>query len=51
MTRIEGRVSEDGTAYEFWQSGTMRQSIPIDVARADEKLKKAIKRNSWEPIP
>lgn len=49
--RIEGRVSEDGTAYEIVQMGTVRQSIPIEDARSDEKLKKAIVRNSWAEIP
>jgi hypothetical protein len=49
--RIEGRVSQDGTAYELWQSGTLRQSIPIAQAHADERLKRTIKRNKWTPLP
>lgn len=49
--RIEGRVSEDGTAYELWQSGTLRQSIPIAQAHADERLKRTIQRNKWEALP
>ncbi len=49
MARIEGRLSEDGASYELVQGGVVRQSIPI--ADVDDKLKKAIKRNSWQEIP
>lgn len=49
--RIEGRVSADGTAYELVQDGAVRQSIPIAQAHADEKFKKAISQNNWEPLP
>lgn len=49
--RIEGRVSRDGTAYELWQTGMLRQSIPIAQAHADERLKRAILRNKWESLP
>lgn len=49
--RIEGRVSADGTAYELVQFGTVRQSIPIAQAHADERLKRTILQNKWEPLP
>lgn len=49
--RITGRVSEDGTTYELVQGGTVRQSIPIADAHADEKLKRAILRNKWQELP
>lgn len=49
--RITGRVSDDGTAYELWQNGTLRMSIPIAEAHANDKLKASIRRNSWEALP
>ena len=48
--RIEGRMSEDGTAYELVQGGAVIQSIPLGNAKTDEKLKAAIKRNSWQEV-
>jgi hypothetical protein len=47
--RIEGRVN--GEFYELVQRGTVRQSIPLAQAHADEKLKKAIQQNGWENLP
>lgn len=49
--RIEGRVSQDGTAYELTQRGEVVQSMPIGEAHADEKFKRAIRRNGWENLP
>lgn len=49
--RIEGRVSADGAAYELVQRGTVRQLIPIAAAHADERLKRAIRKNKWGPLP
>jgi hypothetical protein len=49
--RIHGRLSDDGSAYELVQYGEVRQSIPIAQAHADEKLKRAIMLNKWEPLP
>lgn len=48
--RIEGRRSEDGTTYDLYQHGNLCQSIPIDLARADKRLRKAIKNNRWGEI-
>lgn len=48
--RITGRVSEDGTAYELVQWGQVKQSVPLEQAHADDKLKAAIRRNGWEPL-
>lgn len=47
--RIEGRVN--GAFYELVQRGAVRQRIPLAEAHADEKLKKAILQNKWEPLP
>jgi hypothetical protein len=47
--RIEGRVS--GDAYELVQGGEVKQSIPLAQAHADERLKRTILRNKWEPLP
>jgi hypothetical protein len=49
--RIEGRVSADGQHYELVQYGTVRDATPIAEARADDRLKRAILRNNWEPLP
>jgi len=49
--RIYGRVSADGTAYELVQYGDVRQSIPIAEAHANDRLKRTIQRNQWEPLP
>lgn len=49
--RIEGRVSADGRAYELVQFGTVRQSILIASAHADERLKQTIAKNGWEKLP
>lgn len=49
--RIEGRVSADGKAYELVQFGVVFQSMPIAEAHASDKLRAAIKRNSWEELP
>ena len=49
--RIEGRVSQDGTAYELVQLGAVVQSLPIAQAHADERFKQAITRNGWESLP
>lgn len=48
--RIHGRKSVNGAAYELVQFGTVRQTIPIDQAHADERLKAAIEKNKWEPL-
>ena len=48
--RILGRMAPDGESYELVQNGTVRQLIPIAQAHADEKLKRAIQRNGWEPL-
>ena len=48
--RIEGRMSEDGTAYELVQGGEVVQTITLDDARRNEKLIAAIKRNSWQEV-
>ena len=47
--RIEGRVN--GAAYELVQRGVIRQTIPLALAHADERLKLAILKNNWEPLP
>lgn len=47
--RIEGRVN--GDAYELWQRGELRQSIPLAQAHADERFKRAIVQNGWESLP
>ena len=50
--RITGRVSANGDAYELVQTGAVRQSIPIDEARANERLRDRIaKTQGWEPLP
>ena len=49
--RIEGRVSQDGSAYEFLQFGNVWRSIPIAEAHKDKKLRQAITRNGWEALP
>lgn len=49
--RIEGRVSADGRLYELVQFGAVRQSKSIAEAHADERLKRAIVQNQWEPLP
>lgn len=46
--RIEGRVNGDN--YELVQKGEVRQSIPLAQAHADERLKRAIEKNRWEPL-
>ena len=48
--RIQGRVSADGTAYELVQMGAVRQSIPIEQAHADDRMKAAIRKNGWESL-
>lgn len=45
-----GRKSDDGQFYELVQMGTVRQSIPIADAHANERLKITIQRNAWEPL-
>ena len=47
--RIEGRVNLDWD--ELVQFGKVKQRILIADAHADEKLKAAILRNKWEPLP
>lgn len=47
--RIEGRVN--GDAYELWQYGALRQSIPLAQVHADERFKRAIVKNGWENLP
>jgi hypothetical protein len=47
--RIEGRVN--GDAYELVQRGAVRQSIPLAQVHGDERLKRAIHLNKWEPLP
>ena len=47
--RIEGRVN--GESYELVQNGAVRRAVPLVIAHADEKLKAAILRNKWEPLP
>lgn len=49
--RIAGRISADGTAYELVQFGHVHRVIPIAEAHADSRLKQAILRNRWEPLP
>jgi len=50
--RITGRVSANGDAYELVQFGTVRQSIPIDEARGNERLRdRAQKTPGWEALP
>lgn len=46
--RIEGRVN--GGNYELVQKGEVRQLIPLAEAHADERLKRAIEKNRWEPL-
>jgi hypothetical protein len=46
--RIEGRV-EAGYYVITGPSGVMKKT-PIDEARQDRKLAKAIERNGWEPL-
>ena len=48
--RIEGRKAADGRFYELVQDGTVRQTIPIAQVHADERLKKAITQNKWDPL-
>lgn len=48
--RIHGRKSANGAAYELVQFDVVRQSIPIEQAHADERLKAAIEKNKWEPL-
>ena len=45
--RIEGRKSDDGTAYELRQAGELLRSTPIDDAKDDKKLAAAIRKNGW----
>lgn len=50
--RITGRVSANGSAYELVQMGTVRQSIPMHEAQANERLRDRIAMNpGWEPLP
>ena len=50
--RITGRVSANGDAYELVQNGTVRQRIPIDEARSDERLRDRIAvTEGWDPLP
>lgn len=46
--RIEGRI--EGGNYVVAHEGTLRK-IPLEEARQDRKLLKAIERNGWEQIP
>ena len=48
--RIEGRVSENGAAYELVQFGTVRQSIPIEEVRSNERFRSVIAKHGWEPL-
>lgn len=48
--RIHGRISANGGAYELVQFDEVRQSIPIDQARDDDKLREAIRKNGWEEL-
>jgi len=47
--RIEGRISDDQTAYEVVQGDRLLYSIPLD--QVSDKLRAAIKRNAWTPLP
>lgn len=47
--RIEGRVNGDN--YELVQRGTVRQTIPLADAYANERLRQAIRLNRWEALP
>ena len=49
--RITGRISVNGGAYELVQSGVVRQSIPVHDAMENQKLRAAIAKNKWEPLP
>lgn len=49
--RIEGRLSDDGTAYELVQFGSVRQSFALADAYRNDGLKAAIRRNKWQPLP
>ena len=45
--RIEGRIEGD----HYTVTGpNVRKRIPLDEARADTKLAKAIERNGWQEI-
>jgi len=48
--RIEGRKSKDGKHYLLVQDDVVLQTIPIHEAMTDEKLARAIDRNSWEKL-
>lgn len=45
--RVEGRI--EGNNYVVAHAGTLR-TTPLDEARKDRKLLKAIERNGWEKI-
>ncbi len=45
--RIEGRI--EGGSYVIAHEGTLRK-IPLEEARQDKKLLRAIERNGWEPV-
>lgn len=45
--RIEGQI--EGSYYVIRHEGEMTR-IPLDEAKGDKKLQKAIKRNGWEAI-
>jgi hypothetical protein len=45
--RIEGRI--EGNYYVIAHAGTLKR-IPLDQARTDSKLLKAIERNGWEKL-
>lgn len=49
--RIQGRVAQGGQSYELVQYGVVRQTIPIDLAHTNDKLREAIRKNGWEPLP
>lgn len=47
--RVEGRIRHG--MYVITSANGVVKEIPLSDARNDDKLKAAIKRNSWEEIP
>lgn len=47
--RIEGKVG-DGVYLILAVDGGVMKAIPLDEARTDKRLAKAIDRNGWEKI-
>lgn len=48
--RIEGRKSDDGTAYVVCQGRAVLRKIPLNEAMTDAKLARIIQRNGWESL-